>query len=272
MESSDSDLSDCDEFQDHKKLPHPPDHDVNAEKLLLKQEPILAPNHKDLVRAGSSLGSISLPPKHSWLAPNHQELIWVGSSLGTMHKFPVKTKQNNSKDSFKGSQISGIQRVPSTLTRCKLSTCTFGSQTVSESGTDNFSFCRICQMQGDDRDPLFSPCRCSGSLRYIHGSCLKVSIHTVYLLRIVGLLTPYRGWLEVVKVSGILHQQGVQLILASIWARPAILVAGKGRGGMFLFLLFLHSHSYSSFFPVPLFHLLYYLFYLFSPFLGDDTK
>ena len=31
---------------------------------------------------------------------------------------------------------------------------------------------------------------------------------------------------------------------------PLILVAGKGRRGMFLFLLFLHFHSCSSFFPV----------------------
>ena len=44
-------------------------------------------------------------------------------------------------------------------------------------------------------------------------------------------------WSGVVKVSCILRLQGVQLILAYSWARPAILVAGKGRGGMFLFLL-----------------------------------
>ena len=54
--------------------------------------------------------------------------------------------------------------------------------------------------------------------------------------------------------------------------RPATLVAGKGRGVMFLFLLFLHFHSCSSFSPVPLFHLLYYLFYLFSPFLWETTQ
>ena len=66
----------------------------------------------------------------------------------------------------------------------------------------------------------------------------------------------------------ILDHRGVQLILAYSWARPAILVVGKGRGGMFLFLLFLHFHSCSSFFPVPLFHLHYSLFYLFSPFLA----
>ena len=66
--------------------------------------------------------------------------------------------------------------------------------------------------------------------------------------------------------------RGVQLILAYSWARPAILVAGKGRGGMFLFLLFLHFHSCSSFFPVPLFHLFDYLFYHSSPFLWETTQ
>ena len=80
------------------------------------------------------------------------------------------------------------------------------------------------------------------------------------------------GWSGGAKVKCILHHWGVQLILAYSWARPAILVVGKGRGGMFLFLLFLHFHSCSSFFPVPLFHLLYSPFYLFSPFLWETTQ
>ena len=67
-------------------------------------------------------------------------------------------------------------------------------------------------------------------------------------------MTLLRGWFGGAKVSCSLRHQGVQLILAYNWARPAILVAGKGKGGMFLFLLFLHFHSCSSFFPVPLFH------------------
>ena len=54
--------------------------------------------------------------------------------------------------------------------------------------------------------------------------------------------------------------------------KPALLVAGKDRGGMILFLLSLYFHSYYSFFPVPLFHLFYYLFYPFSPFLLDTTQ
>ena len=46
------------------------------------------------------------------------------------------------------------------------------------------------------------------------------------------------GWSDVPKVSCILHHWGVQLILAFSWARPAILVAGKGRGGWFCFFCF----------------------------------
>ena len=46
----------------------------------------------------------------------------------------------------------------------------------------------------------------------------------------------------------------------------------KVEVGMFLFLLFLCFHSCSSFSHVPLFHLLYYFFYLSSPFLGEMTK
>ena len=49
-------------------------------------------------------------------------------------------------------------------------------------------------------------------------------------------------------------------------------VAGKGRGVIFLFLLFLLFLSCSSFLPVPVFHLLNYLFYLFFPFLWETTQ
>ena len=58
------------------------------------------------------------------------------------------------------------------------------------------------------------------------------------------------GWSGVAKVSCILRHRGVQLLLAYSWTRPAILVAGKGRWGIFLFLLFLHFHS-CSFLPCP---------------------
>ena len=81
------------------------------------------------------------------------------------------------------------------------------------------------------------------------------------------------GWSGGAKVSCILCHRGVQLILAYSWARPAILVAGKGRGGNvfissvsslpFLF-LFLPCSSLSS--------LRLSLLTLFSLSQGDDTK
>ena len=77
------------------------------------------------------------------------------------------------------------------------------------------------------------------------------------------------GWLGEAKVSFILCHRGIQLRLAYSWARPAILAAGKGRGRMFSFPLFLHFHSFSSFSPVPFFHLLNYFY---SPFLWEATQ
>ena len=103
-------------------------------------------------------------------------------------------------------------------------------------------------------------------------ACLQWLCHSGERTVAPGPLVLFWGWSGGAKVSCILCQRGVQLILAYSWSRPAILVVGKGRGGMVLFLLFLLFHSCSSFFPVPLFHLFYYLFYLFSPFLWETTQ
>ena len=107
----------------------------------------------------------------------------------------------------------------------------------------------------------------------IKPDCLVSEAHVIIRIYNALLYTwHFWGWSGVAMVSCILRHRGVQLKLAYSWARPAILVAGKGRGGMFLFLLFLHFHSCSYFFPNRLFHFLYYLFYLFSPFLWETTQ
>ena len=81
------------------------------------------------------------------------------------------------------------------------------------------------------------------------------------------------GWLGEAKVSCILYHQGVQLRLAYSWARPAILAAGKGRGGnVFISSVVFHFCSFCTFSPVSLFHLLYYLFYLSFPFLWETIQ
>uniref|UniRef100_A0A915PKM0 RING-CH-type domain-containing protein n=1 Tax=Setaria digitata TaxID=48799 RepID=A0A915PKM0_9BILA len=44
--------------------------------------------------------------------------------------------------------------------------------TFSPSETVIEKFCRICHSFGSSGDPLISPCRCTGSLKYVHISCL----------------------------------------------------------------------------------------------------
>ena len=46
------------------------------------------------------------------------------------------------------------------------------------------------------------------------------------------------GWLGEAKVSCILRYRGAHLILAYIWARPAILTVDMSRGEMFVVLFF----------------------------------
>ncbi|KAM6221471.1 E3 ubiquitin-protein ligase MARCHF1 isoform 2-T2 [Rhynchocyon petersi] len=38
--------------------------------------------------------------------------------------------------------------------------------------SDNFEVCRICHCEGDEESPLITPCRCTGTLRFVHQSCL----------------------------------------------------------------------------------------------------
>ncbi|ELU00080.1 hypothetical protein CAPTEDRAFT_225460 [Capitella teleta] len=43
---------------------------------------------------------------------------------------------------------------------------------LSETNSTLNPICRICHMTGTESDGLISPCRCAGSLQYIHSTCL----------------------------------------------------------------------------------------------------
>ena len=50
------------------------------------------------------------------------------------------------------------------------------------SSTVSMPVCRICQLPGvEPSNPLISPCRCLGSIRYVHNNCLLVSFAQLYL-------------------------------------------------------------------------------------------
>ncbi|MBN3295455.1 MARH1 ligase, partial [Amia calva] len=37
---------------------------------------------------------------------------------------------------------------------------------------DDCELCRICHCEGDEENPLITPCRCTGTLRFVHQACL----------------------------------------------------------------------------------------------------
>ncbi|XP_028644904.1 E3 ubiquitin-protein ligase MARCH1 isoform X2 [Grammomys surdaster] len=54
----------------------------------------------------------------------------------------------------------------------QLNTSTQKSPGAYDDGSDNFEVCRICHCEGDEESPLITPCRCTGTLRFVHQSCL----------------------------------------------------------------------------------------------------
>ncbi|XP_069487477.1 E3 ubiquitin-protein ligase MARCHF1 isoform X2 [Ambystoma mexicanum] len=44
--------------------------------------------------------------------------------------------------------------------------------TYDDMSDDDVEVCRICHCEGDDESPLITPCRCTGTLCYVHQSCL----------------------------------------------------------------------------------------------------
>ncbi|XP_058791000.1 E3 ubiquitin-protein ligase MARCHF8-like [Phymastichus coffea] len=44
---------------------------------------------------------------------------------------------------------------------------------VSTLSSNNHDICRICHCEGEPGAPLLAPCYCSGSLRYVHQTCLQ---------------------------------------------------------------------------------------------------
>ncbi len=52
-----------------------------------------------------------------------------------------------------------------------------GSCLSASSSTVSTPVCRICQLPGvEPSNPLISPCRCLGSIRYVHNNCLLVRV------------------------------------------------------------------------------------------------
>ena len=47
-----------------------------------------------------------------------------------------------------------------------------GNTKKQEKGIEEADTCRICRGEGSNEEPLFYPCKCSGSIKFVHQSCL----------------------------------------------------------------------------------------------------
>ena len=48
---------------------------------------------------------------------------------------------------------------------------------LSDSSSAIIAICRICHMPGEEDEILITPCRCAGTLQFIHNTCLQVRIY-----------------------------------------------------------------------------------------------
>uniref|UniRef100_A0A671YXN2 RING-type E3 ubiquitin transferase n=1 Tax=Sparus aurata TaxID=8175 RepID=A0A671YXN2_SPAAU len=81
---------------------------------------------------------------------------------------------NRSKDKTEGRKAPGRSGSRSSNIS-KASNSTTGPTTASRNSITPSSqdICRICHCEGDDECPLIMPCRCTGSLSFVHQSCLN---------------------------------------------------------------------------------------------------
>ncbi|XP_076874804.1 E3 ubiquitin-protein ligase MARCHF8 isoform X2 [Brachyhypopomus gauderio] len=81
-----------------------------------------------------------------------------------------KSKQNEIEKApgRSGSRSSNISKASSSTQVLTLNGASRTSVTLS-----NQDICRICHCEGDEECALITPCRCTGSLRFVHQSCLN---------------------------------------------------------------------------------------------------
>ncbi|XP_020503747.1 E3 ubiquitin-protein ligase MARCH8 isoform X2 [Labrus bergylta] len=92
----------------------------------------------------------------------------VSGSGKAKDKDKDKDKQNEKPLGHSASRSSNISKAGSPTS--VNAPCSFSRTSVSPSSQD---ICRICHCEGDDESPLITPCHCTGSLRFVHQSCLQ---------------------------------------------------------------------------------------------------
>ncbi|XP_008835953.1 E3 ubiquitin-protein ligase MARCH8 isoform X6 [Nannospalax galili] len=105
--------------------------------------------------------------------PLHQTCATCSQDATAAHRSKTQEKdqeeQNEKTLGHSMSQSSNISKAGSPpSTTAPVSALSRTSVTPS-----NQDICRICHCEGDDESPLITPCHCTGSLHFVHQSCLQ---------------------------------------------------------------------------------------------------
>ncbi|XP_072352243.1 E3 ubiquitin-protein ligase MARCHF1-like isoform X2 [Scyliorhinus torazame] len=93
-----------------------------------------------------------------------KEAVFVkGSAHGLTSSESMQNDKSPRRSTSRSSNISKASSPSGTAPRSQSRT------SVSLSTQD---ICRICHCEGDDDSPLITPCRCTGTLRFVHQACL----------------------------------------------------------------------------------------------------
>ncbi|XP_030277237.1 chromodomain-helicase-DNA-binding protein Mi-2 homolog isoform X2 [Sparus aurata] len=115
-------------------------------------------------RASKREGHLSLKEEQSRDKEKSYKSCSSGSSSLAEDAEELITKRYQEKGSG-----SGDMSVPTPQTHCGMN----GGVPQLCSDDSELEVCRICHCEGDDECPLIMPCRCTGSLSFVHQSCLN---------------------------------------------------------------------------------------------------
>ena len=71
---------------------------------------------------------------------------------------------------------------PSSMKTCPSAASVLSYARSDTDSSANGPTCRICDSAGDGSNRLISPCRCSGTSKFVHEQCLNVSTHLFRLI------------------------------------------------------------------------------------------
>ncbi|XP_059145105.1 E3 ubiquitin-protein ligase MARCHF9-like [Physella acuta] len=128
-------------------------------------------SYSTTIDPSSTRSSINLPTAHLGNLPSSQI---HGSQIHGSHIHSCPTSINQL-DGCSSHTVHGLDHKPNAVLEARSGEST-GEQLFWQSDLDiekdMSNTCRICQVPGEKDDILVSPCRCSGTLKYVHYFCL----------------------------------------------------------------------------------------------------